>query len=76
MSGCVEYLKYTGRAFGQRKALKPVASRLFMVAGEGFDPPHDLRVMSSENAVLYRVTSCKKALKTLAFLNPAFGIVL
>ena len=47
----------------------------FMVAGEGFDPP-DLRVMSSKNAVLYRVTSCEKALKTLAFLNSAFGIVL
>ena len=75
MSGCVEYLKYTGRAFGQRKALKPVASRLFMVAGEGFAPP-DLRVMSSKNVVLYRVTSSKKALKTLAFLNSSFGIVL
>ena len=49
----------------------------FMVAGEGFDPPPpDLRVMSSKNAVLYRVTSCEKALKTLAFLNSAFGIVL
>ena len=29
--------------------------------------PPDLRVMSSKNAVLYRVTSCEKALKTLAF---------
>ena len=62
-----------------RKVRKTAAFRLkcggFMVAGDEFDPP-DLRVMSSKNVVLYRVTSSKKALKTLAFLNSAFGIVL